>query len=332
MLRQDMLVVADLPPPIRAIYGEETVRRLQGAHPRVRVEIAETPEQLADRLPEADGVFLGGGSRVPVSALRPGGRLRWVHFFSAGVDGVLTPELIAAEHVVITASKGPMAPLMAEHAVLLMLALARDLPGYLQDQAERRWRYGVDERPAVELVGKTILILGVGEVGGYLARICKLGLGMRVLGLSRTRRDNPHVDRYVAREDLPAALAEADVVTLCLARTAATEKIIDAAALRTMKPTALLVNVARGRLVDEVALIEALRAGRLGGAGLDATTVEPLPPESPLWTLPRVIITPHVSAETDRVMAHLTDFWCENLRRFAKGEALLGVVSRHEGY
>jgi phosphoglycerate dehydrogenase-like enzyme len=84
--------------------------------------------------------------------------------------------------------------------------------------------------------------------------------------------------------------------------------------------------------VDEVALIEALRAGRLGGAGLDATTVEPLPPESPLWTLPRVIITPHVSAGTDRVMTHLTDFWCENLRRFAEGEALLGVVNRHEGY
>src|SRR5262249_4768024 len=153
-----------------------------------------------------------------------------------------------------------------------------------------------------------------------LARICKLGLGMRVMGLSRARRDNPNVDRYFAREDLPTALAEADVVTLCLARTASTERIIDAAALRAMKPSALLINVSRGRLMAAKALSEPLGAGRLAGAGLDATTVEPLPPESPLWTLPRVIITPHVSAGTDRVMAHLTDFWCENLRRFAEAE------------
>ena len=184
----------------------------------------------------------------------------------------------------------------------------------------------------VQLFGKTIAILGVGQVGGHLARICRVGFGMRVLGLARTRLDHPHVDRYVDRAELPAALAEADVVALCLALTPATERIVDAAALAAMKPSALLVNVARGGLVDESALIEALRAGRLGGAGLDATAVEPLPADSPLWDLPNVIITPHVAPGRDRLAEHLTDFWCENLRRFAEGEPLLGVVDREAGY
>lgn len=183
-----------------------------------------------------------------------------------------------------------------------------------------------------QLFGKTILILGVGEVGGCLARTCQVGFGMRVLGLSRTRRDQTHVDRYIAPDELPAALGEADVVALCLALTPSTERIIGAASLAPMKPGGLLINVARGGPVDEDALIDALRAGRLGGAGLDATTIEPLPAESPLWTIPRVIITPHVSPARDRVNAHLADFWCENICRFSEDEPLLGVGHRHEGY
>jgi phosphoglycerate dehydrogenase-like enzyme len=244
---------------------------------------------------------------------------------------LLTPELVAAEHVVVTSSKGPMAPAMAEHAAMLMLALARDLPGFLQAQSEKTWRWNTTKMD--QLYQKTVAILGVGEVGGCLARICKVGFGMRVLGLARTRVDNPCVDRYFPREELPAALAEADVVALCLALTPATRHIINAVALAAMKPTALLVNVARGGLVDESALIEALRNGRLAGAGLDATAVEPLPVESPLWTVPRTIITPHVAPSRDpRVKVQLVDFWCENIRRFAEGEPLRGIVNRHEGY
>src|SRR5262249_25424427 len=155
----------------------------------------------------------------------------------AGVNNLLTPVLVAAEHVAITSSKGPMGPLMAEHIVLLMLALARDLPGYLADMAERRWRFLQDERPMAQLFRKPIAIVGVGEVGGNLARICRVGFGMRVLGLGRTRRDNPHVDRYFDRADLHAALGEADVVALCLALTPETERIIDAAALAAMRPS-----------------------------------------------------------------------------------------------
>ena len=225
-----------------------------------------------------------------------------------------------------------MGPMMAEHALLLMLALARDLPGFVRDQTERRWRFLADERPMVDAFRKTVLIMGVGAVGSHLARMCKVGLRMRVLGMARTRRDDPHVDRYVERPDLHAALGEADFVVLCLALTPETERIIDAAALAAMKPGASLINVARGGLVDEEALIAALRAGRIAGAGLDTTVIEPLPMESPLWSMDNVIVTPHVSPGRDRFASEFVAFWSENIRRFAEGEPLLGMIDRHARY
>jgi phosphoglycerate dehydrogenase-like enzyme len=155
---------------------------------------------------------------------------------------------------------------------------------------------------------------------------------MRVLGTARTRHDNPHVDRYIAPPDLHAALGEADFVVLCLAQTAETTGIIDAAALVAMKPTAFLINVTRGGLVDEAALVMALREGRIAGAGLDALAVEPLPADSPLWEMPNVIMTPHVSPGRDLLGRELSAFWCENIRRFVEGEPLLGVVDRHARY
>jgi phosphoglycerate dehydrogenase-like enzyme len=306
-------------------------RRLLDAHPRVTVELVDTREAFEARLPEADGAVTSFG--IPDGLLASARKLRWVHAMSAGVERMLTPELAAAEHIALTASKGPMGQLMAEHVVALMLALARNLPGFQRDQAEHRWRRMMaDGRHVVELVGKTIAILGVGEVGGHVARICRVGLGMRVLGMARTRRDNPHVDSYFEPAELHAALAEADVVSLSMPVTAATHHIIDRAALAAMKPTAYLINVARGQLVDEAALIAALRAGQIAGAGLDAFAAEPLAADSPLWELPNVVITPHTSAVTDRLGDHFVGFWADNIRRFAEGQPLLGVVDRQAGY
>ncbi|HEY3109355.1 MAG TPA: D-2-hydroxyacid dehydrogenase [Chloroflexota bacterium] len=306
-------------------------RRLLDAHPRVTVELVDTREAFEARLPEADGAVTSFG--IPDGLLAGAPNLRWVHVMSAGVERMLTPELAAAEQIALTASKGPMGQLMAEHVVALMLALARNLPGFQRDQAEHRWhRMMAEGRQVVELVGKSIAILGVGEVGGHVARICRVGLGMGVLGMARTRRDNPHVDRYFEPAELHAALAEADVVSLSMPVTAATHHIIDRAALAAMKPTAYLINVARGQLVDEAALTDALRAGQIAGAGLDAFAAEPLAADSPLWDLPNVLITPHASAVTDRLGDHFVDFWAENIRRFAEGRPLLGVVDRQAGY
>jgi phosphoglycerate dehydrogenase-like enzyme len=180
--------------------------------------------------------------------------------------------------------------------------------------------------------GKTIAILGVGGGGSVLARLCQVGLGMKVLGLSRIRRDCPNVDQYFGREDLPNMLSQADVVALCLPTTPETTNIINTTALAAMKPTAYLINIARGELIDEGALAEALTKGRLAGAGLDVTSNDPLPADSPLWDCPNLIITPHVAIGTQQISDDVVDFWSENIRRFAEGEPLLGLVDRQAGY
>lgn len=326
-------VVVGLTPRFRELVGEGALRKLYTAHPQVEVKIVDQPEAFLTAGVEADAVIIQPSPFIiPPAWLAQEGRLRWVQSIPAGVNHLLTPELMAARHVVITSTKGPMGPLMAEHVVMLMLALARDLPGFLHDQAERRWRHLQEERPMAQLYEKTIAILGVGAVGSNLARICKAGFGMRVLGLARTRRDSPYVDRYFDETNLHAHLAEADFVALCLPLTGATERLINAEALAAMKPTARLINVARGQLVDEEALIVALQSGRLAGAGLDATAVEPLPASSPLWTMQNVIITPHVAPARDQLGEQMVAFWCENIRRFVAGAALLGVVDRDAGY
>ena len=330
----EFFVLVGVPAPVRAAIGEAQFQRLTSAHPRADVVNVDNPDQFTALLPRADAVMIWPDMVVSLlgSALRPGGRLRWIHGVPAGVDNLLTPDVVAAEHVTLTASKGPMGPMMAEHALLLMLALARDLPGYVRDQAERQWRFLRDERPMRDLFGKTVLIMGVGAVGSNLARICKAGFQMRVLGTARRHRDNPYVDRYIEPFDLHAALGEADFVALCLALTEETEGIINAAALEAMKPTAVLINVTRGGLIDESALVAALREGRIAGAGLDATMIEPLPADSPLWEMPNVIITPHIAPGRDQLGRELAAFLCENIRRFVESEALLGIVDRHARY
>lgn len=307
----------------------DQLARLAHAHPRVAVRFVETPQAMSAALPGADGVI----TSFPLSAadLAAARRLRWTMVMGGGVESHLTPEL-RRSGILVTATKGPMGVLMAEHAMALLLALARDLRAFARDQEERRWRPYAERRPFVELSGKTIAILGVGSVGSVLARMCKLGFGMRVLGMARARRGDQNVDRYVERTELRAALREADVVALTLPLTPATERIVDAAALAAMKPGALLLNVSRGRLVDEAALAGALRSGHLGGAGLDVFEVEPLPAGSPLWAMPNVVITPHTSAITERLGDHFAAFWSDNIRRFAEGQPLLGVVDVEEGY
>ncbi len=312
------------------VVRPEQLARLAYAHPRVDTHFAMTREEYNALLPKVDAAVTGFGVTPEQLATAP--RLRWLQNMGAGVERLLTPELRRST-LIITATKGPMGVLMAEHVITLMLALARDLPAFFADQQMRRWRrYPAERRPALEIAGRTILVLGVGAVGREVARIGKLGLQMRVLGYARARRDCPHVDRYVEHAELSAALGEADVVSLSLPVTSATSRIIDAAALAAMKPGAFLINVARGNLVDQDALIAALRSGHLGGAGLDAFVEEPLPADSPLWSLPNVIITPHTSAITDRLGDHFVDFWAENVRRFAEGEPLLGLVDKEAGY
>ena len=334
MTGERLSVLIGMPQGIWNVLDEETKARLLNPHPNVNIETANDPEQYAEILPRADGVLVWGFG-ISNEVLQSGSRLRWVHSISAGVDDLLTPELVAAEHVAITASKGPHAPLIAEHMVLLMLSLARHMPALIKDQAAHRWvNYARGDVPRIstQMLGKTIAILGVGQIGEHLARMCKVGFGMKVLGMSRTTRGSKHVDRYFDRSELHEALGEADVVALCLSLTPSTEKIIGKAEFEAMKPTCFLVNGARGGLIDEDALAHAMNTGMIGGAALDTVASEPLPENSPLWDLPNTIITSHIAPITDGVGNEVGSFMIENIRRFAENEPLLGIVNRHEGY
>lgn len=329
MASDELLLLVGVPENYR--LGGPAFERLHRAHPRVAVRIVHDPAAFAQQVGEADAVI---GSRPYLkscaSVLQPGGRLRWVQTTTAGVDQALTPELLAANHVTITCIKGPPGPMMAEHAVLLMLALARNFPAYLKNQQQHIWRREGQEWPPLN--GHTVAILGVGSSGGNLARVCKIGFGMRVLGMSRTPRAHPHVDRCFGQSELLKVLPEADFVVLCLPNTPHTKGLIGGAALAAMKPTAHLINVSRGALIDEPALIAAMRAGNIAGAGLDVTSQDPIPQDSPLWDLPNTIITPHIAVESVKLSEAVVDFWCENVRRFAANEPLLGVVDRQAGY
>ncbi len=280
-------------------------------------------------------VYMGFG--IPAEVLREGVRLRWVHTGAAGVRGSLTPELRASP-VVLTNSAGIHGPPMAETVLAMILHFARGLDLAVQAKAAGVWDrapFMASDHPLRELSSSVVGLVGYGGVGrevGWRVR----ALGARVLALRRRsgggRREEEGVEVLHGGEGLQRLLATSDCVVLCAPETPRTRGIIDAGALRAMKPTAVLVNVARGRLVDEDALVEALRTGEIRGAALDVFQEEPLPADHPFWTLPNVLLTPHVSAVTRHFWRRETDLILENLRRFFAGEPLRNVVDKEEGY
>ena len=245
-------------------------------------------------------------------------RLRWIHSTGAGMDDFASPELVE-RGVWVTNVAGAYAPAMAEYALAAMVMLARGFPAWLAAQRERRWVERV--APAGHpLHGRQVGIVGYGAVGRHLATACR-ALGMRVWATRRTPifTSGEPIDRLLPPEELPLLLSESDFVLLAASLNSTTRNLIGAAELAAMKPTAFLINVARGGLVDQDALAIALRAGRPAGAALDVTTPEPLPPESPLWQLPNVIITPHVSGDTAEGWRLGMELFSANLRMYIEG-------------
>jgi D-2-hydroxyacid dehydrogenase (NADP+) len=214
---------------------------------------------------------------------------------------------------------------VAEHAIALILALTRQLHLARDNQREALWRGMIGDRALreQELGGKTLVVVGLGRIGTRLARLAR-AFEMRVIGVRRTATPAPDVaDEVLAQADLARALGEADIVALTCPLTPETQGLIGAAALATVKPGALLVNVARGKIVDEGALLAALVDGRVGAAALDCFHDEPLPRESPFWALPNVLITPHAAGETERYEKSVVDILNENIERLLRGETTL---------
>ena len=267
--------------------------------------------------------------------------LRWVHSASAGVERVLTPAS-RERHLVITNARGVFSRPIAEYVMLMILAVSRRLPQLLELQAERTWQ-PLESR---ELRDITVGIVGLGSIGRAVGALAT-AFGCRVVATRRRPEagaessdgagDDPFLgslmlDRVLPPAALPELLAESDFVVLAAPLTPDTVGLIGDASIEVMKPGAWVINVAHGELVDERALARAVRSGRLGGAVLDTFREEPLPPTSPLYDLPNVILTPHTSWSSTRVLERSVELFCENLRRFAEGRPLVNVVDPDAGY
>lgn len=289
------------------------------------IEVTSRNDLLA-RAAEADVIVTSGFWNNAI--LGKTSRLRLVQSISAGVDQYDQAAFRNAG-VRLASAQGVNANAVSDHAMALVLSLTRLIPQACQNQAKRHWRGMIGNIPdrEDELPGKTMLVVGLGRIGGRLARLGK-AFGMKVIGLRRDAAAGGDADLVRPTAELKSLLPEADFVVLTCPLTPETTGLIDAEALSLMKPTARLINVARGRVVDESALVEAMRRGAIAGAALDTVVEEPLPATSPLWNMPGVLITPHTAGETQAYEDNVLDILLENLDRLRRGEKALqnGIV------
>ena len=276
------------------------------------------PETLEDRVGEADVLVISGLWHDGL--LDCAGKLRFIQAIGAGTDQFPLEEL-TKRGIRLASARGVNYRAVAEHAMALILALSRRLPEARDNQANRVWRGMIGDlsRREDELGGKTLLVVGLGQIGGRLAQLAK-AFDMRVVGLRRNpAAGRGAADAVHAMGEFNSLLPEADFVALTCPLTKETEKLVDAEALARMKPSAHLVNVARGRVVDEPALVAALAARRIAGAGIDVTAEEPLAQSSPLWGMEHVLVTPHTAGETRRYEDNVIEILRDNLGRLRRG-------------
>ena len=281
-----------------------------------------TLDELRARIGETDVLSVSGFWRNEFIASAP--RLTLIQSISAGTDQY-SRELLGSAGIRVASAQGVNERAVAEHAISLVLAMARKLPMARDNQTAKHWRGLISEIPKREdeLGGKTLLIVGMGRIGSRLATLAK-AFDMNVIGVKRDpSKGVGAADRVVATSDLLAVLPQADFVALTCNLNPTTENLMNAQALAAMKPSAYLINVARGKVVHEPSVIEALRAGTIAGAALDCAWEEPLPDSSLLWTAPNVFITPHSAGETQKYEDNVIDLLMENLARLSRGETQL---------
>lgn len=291
-------------------------------------EIVDAGQTRVDQeLPTAE-IFIGH-AKVPVDWDRvlASGRLQWIQSSAAGLDHCLVPGVIDSQ-IVVTSASGLFAPQVTEQTLALLLGLVRGLPTFME--AARRREFV--RRPTDDLRGKTVGIVGLGGNGRCISRALAPLCG-RIIATDYFPNNQPtEVDQLWSADLVDRLVAESDVVILTLPLNAQTHHYFDTARIAKMRPGSYLINVARGPVVAETALVDALRSGHLRGAGLDVTEVEPLPDDSPLWECPQVIITPHVGAQSARRVDDTVRLVCENLRRWQSGEPLYNRVDKRLGF
>lgn len=280
-----------------------------------------TLDAFKARASEADVIVVSGLWRNELIAACP--KLRFVQSISAGTDQFDKPAFASAG-LRLASAQGGNERAVAEHAMALILGLTRQIHLCRDNQNSKFWRPMIGDRGKREdeLGGKTLAVVGLGRIGLRLAKLAS-AFGMRVIGVRRSPGSEPGIDAIIPPDRLTEALAQADIVALTCPLTPETEGLIGAQALAAMKPGSFLINVARGKVVDEQALFRALGSGQLAGAGLDCFHDEPLPEASPFWALPNVIVTPHSAGETRAYETNVVDILLDNLGRMARGETSL---------
>jgi D-2-hydroxyacid dehydrogenase (NADP+) len=285
---------------------------LARACPKIIIHAGECADDVLSRAGSAR-VIIGLAQTITRELLIAVPRLEWIQALTTGIDPLL--KLGIPERVIVTSARGVHGPQMSEMALMHMMALARDLPRMIDNQHQRRW----ERWPQRLLLGKTAVLVGVGAISEELAVRCRI-FGMRVIGISDARNAGSGFDEIRPRCDLLRSAAEADFLIALAAYTPETHHLISGEVLDALRPKAFLINLARGPVVDEAALISRLEQRRIAGAGLDVFDVEPLAVESPLWRLPNVLITPHLGGMSDSYGEQLLPLVLHNLRAFAAGE------------
>jgi phosphoglycerate dehydrogenase-like enzyme len=321
----NILIITNLVLP--AVTPEQLAAIEAAAGPGSRITVAGNRPAALAAAPEAEVIL--GGLDPELFAAAP--RLRWLQSASSGIDHLLFPAFRDSD-IPLTGEKGLVGPHLADHAMALLLALSRQVAPALRDGPDS-WRKRYDYRHReFELSGLTMGIVGLGGTGRALAQRAA-GFDMRVRAVDRDPvPGTAHVARVEPLEQMPAMLADSDVVALCAPLTQETAGMFDAGCFAAMKPGAILLNVTRGGLVVHGALLEALRSGHLGGAGLDVHHLEPLPPDDPLWGFDNVVLTPHTAGASQFRAGRNLDRFVENLGRFRRGEPLAGLVDKTLGY
>jgi phosphoglycerate dehydrogenase-like enzyme len=290
------------------------------------VVVPKDEAELARAADAECAIGTNNGTRVK-KLLDAAPKLRWYHSVGAGVEDLVGVNEFRDRGIALTNNSGSYDIPIAEHALAFILAAAKGLHVYRDEQARRTW----NEHRQDELRGSTLVVYGIGSIGAEIARLGAV-LGMRVIGVRRRLEPVEGVERIVPPERLAEVAAEADYLAIAAPLTRATRGAVSRDVIGRMKKTAWIVNIARGAIVDEEALVDALRAGKLGGAGLDVFSTEPLPADHALWTLENVMISPHSSGSSPRVRERTLALFTENLRRFKAGNDLLNRVDFEAGY
>ena len=301
--------------------AEDYKKALANKFPELVVHAAKDEDEIGDFVERMDILLT---VRISDQLLKKASKLQWIHTITTGVDYVIHQPSLRKD-ILISCSRGIHVPQMSEMALLFMLALNRNLPQFIRNQDAKVW----ERWPTKLLYQKKVGILGIGAIGEEIARKCKV-FGMTVFGIDAVKRKVDAVDYFYGPEDLLTVVREVDYFIIVVPNIPQTRKMIGAEVLSSMKPSAFLINIGRGEVVDEEVLIRHLKSGRIAGAALDAFWAEPLPEDHPFWGMKNVILTPHVGGMSEFCVDQVLGIFEENLRRFLKGERknLINFIER----